>query len=233
MKTTQALVLLAAITVSLSAVAPAAAQGTIEKAAPKGFSIPQIDLNDREDLQTIVTKHDVTYMGHPSSVLLDDGKTMVMVYLDSHERGNLMWRRSEDAGKTWTEDLPLPEGWSGTITIDGKEHARFLEIPIMYKIDGPDGVQRIVLYTAGRDMHPARYAVSEDGGRTWSKLKPIMAGGETIDVSIVLFSDMIRLKDGTYLFTYQEPNKVFTTTSKDGITFTKPKLAATYPGAYL
>ena len=233
MKTTQALVLLASITVSLSAVAPAAAQGKFEKAAHKGFSIPQIDLNDREDLQTIVTKHDVTYMGHPSSVLLDDGKTMVMVYLDKHGRGNLMWRRSEDAGKTWTEDLPLPEGWSGTITIDGKEHPQFLEVPIMYKIDGPDGVQRIVLYTSGRDIHPARYAVSEDGGRTWSKLKPIMAGGETIDVSIVLFSDMIRLKDGTYLFTYHEPDKVFTTTSKDGITFTKPKLVATYPGAYL
>ncbi len=203
------------------------------KAAHKGFSIPQIDLTDRTDLQTVISKHPVTYMGHPSSVLLDDHKTMVMVYLDKHGRGNLMWRRSTDAGKTWSEDLPLPEGWGGKLMIDGVEHAQFLEVPIIYKVDGPDGVQRIVLYTSGRDIHPARYAVSEDGGQTWSKLKPILAGGETIDVSIVLFSDMTKLKNGRYLFTYHEPGRVFTTSSADGITFDKPKLAVTYPGAFL
>lgn len=202
------------------------------KAEHRGFSIPQIDLNDREDLQTVITKDPKVYMGHPSSVLLDDGKTMVMVYLDNHGRGKLMWRRSEDAGKTWSEDLPLPKGWDEPVVVDGKTYSPFLEVPIMYLIDGPDGVQRIVLYTAGRSIYPARYAVSEDGGKTWSGLKPIMAGGKPIMNSIVLFSDMTKLKDGRYLFTYHEPGRVFTATSRDGITFDTPKLAATIDGGF-
>jgi hypothetical protein len=202
------------------------------KAEHRGFSIPQIDLNEREDLQTVIAKDAKVYMGHPSSVLLDDGKTMVMVYLDSHGRGNLMWRRSEDAGKTWSEDLPLPEGWDESVIVGEKAYNPFLEVPILYKVDGPDGVQRIVLYTSGRNVHPARYAVSEDGGLSWSGLRPIDAGGEPIMNSIVLFSDMTKLKDGRYLFTYHEPGRVFTVTSADGITFDKPKLAATMEGGF-
>jgi len=222
------------LSLTLASIVPAQETKTpFAKAASRGFSIPQIDLNDRTDLQSVISKHDVTYMGHPSSVLLDDNKTMIMAYLDKHGRGNIMWRRSEDAGRTWSEDLPLPDGWGGTLTIEGVDHAQFLEVPIMYKIDGPDGVQRIVMYTSGRDIYPARYTVSEDGGESWSKLKPILAGGETIDLSIVLFSDMTKLANGRYLFTYHEPGKVFTTTSADGITFDKPKLAATYPEAFL
>ncbi len=140
--------------------------GKYSRAEHRGFSIPQIDLNDREDLQTIVSEHSKTYMGHPSSVLLNDGKTMIMMYLDRHGRGNLMWRRSENGGRNWSKDLPLPEGWDEPVIIGGKKHPPFLEIPILYNIDALDGKQRICMYTSGRDFYPARYAVSDDGGTT-------------------------------------------------------------------
>jgi len=146
----------------------------------RGFSIPQIDLNDRADLQIVISKDPKIYMGHPSSVLLDDGKTMVMMYLNQHGRGKLMWQRSEDGGKTWSKRLPLPEGWDKAVVIDGKEHPPFLEVPILYKVTDAKGTQRIVLYTAGRSAYPARHAVSEDGGRTWSKLTPILFGGKEL-----------------------------------------------------
>ncbi|MEM8955154.1 MAG: sialidase family protein [Verrucomicrobiota bacterium] len=203
------------------------------KAAYRGFMIPQIDLSDQSDFQVEIARDPDVYMGHPSSVLLDDGRTVLIFYLNQHGKGRLMWRRSTDGGKTWSEDLPLPEGWDEPVVVDGESHEPFLEIPIVYKIDGRDGVQRLVLYTAGRDFYPARYAVSEDDGESWSRLEPILAGGEPVRHSIVLFSDMIQLKDGRYLFTYHEPGKVFTVTSADGVTFDKPKLAAAYDGAFL
>ena len=207
-------------------------KGSFARAEHHGFSIPQIDLNDQTGWQTVVSKQPDIYMGHPTSVLLDDGKTMIMMYLDKHGKGNLMWRRSKDAGKTWSEDLPLPEGWDEAVVIDDKSFPAWYEVPTLYKVEGPDGVQRLIVYTSGRSAFPARYAVSEDQGKTWSKLKDIVAGGAPIQPSVVLFSDMIRLTDGRYRFTYHEPGRVYTVTTNDGMIFDKPVLAATIDGGF-
>jgi len=198
----------------------------------RGFSIPQIDLNDRTDLQVVISKDPRVYMGHPSSVLLDDGKTMVMMYLDRHGRGRLMWRRSEDGGKTWSEHLPLPDGWDEPVVVNGKTHPPFLEVPILYKVTDPEGTQRVVLYTAGRDIRPARHAVSKDGGKTWSRLKPILFGGKELMNTIVFMSDLIRLKDGSYLGTWHYRGTTFVATTREGLSFSAPRVAATYPDAF-
>jgi len=198
----------------------------------RGFSIPQIDLNKRTDLQIVISKDPKIYMGHPSSVLLDDGKTMVMMYLNQHGRGKMMWQRSTDGGKTWSKRLPLPEGWDKPVVINGKEHPPFLEVPILYKVTDPKGKQRIVLYTAGRDNYPARHAVSEDGGKTWSKAKPILFGGKELYKTIVFLSDLIRLKDGSYLGTWHYRGTTFVATTQDGLSFSKPRIAAVYPKAF-
>lgn len=199
-----------------------------------GFTIPQIDLDERADLQVAVCRDPDKYLGHPSSVLLDDGKTMVIMYLDRHGRGNLMWQRSEDAGVTWSERLPLPDGWDEKLTIEGKDHPQFLEVPILYKINGKDGRQRIMVYTAGRYIYPARYAVSEDDGVTWSPLRPILFGGKELTASIVLFSDMLRLKSEAYLATWHGPKgQVKVAETSDGITFGEVRPAVSHPEAFL
>ena len=197
----------------------------------RGFSIPQIDLNDRTDLQIVISKDPKIYMGHPSSVLLDDGKTIVMMYLDHHGRGRLMWRRSTDGGKTWSKHLPLPDGWDSPVVIKGKKYSPFLEVPILYKVTDPKGKQRIVLYTAGRGSYPARCAVSEDGGKTWSRLKPILFGGKELLNSIVFMADLIRLKDGSYMGTWHDRVGAYVATTSDGLSFSKPRVAARYPKA--
>ncbi|MBT3198315.1 MAG: exo-alpha-sialidase [Phycisphaerales bacterium] len=198
----------------------------------KGFSIPQIDLNDRADLQIVISKDPKIYMGHPSSVLLDDGKTIVMMYLNQHGRGRLMWRRSVDAGKTWSKHLPLPEGWDEPVVIKGKKYSPFLEVPILYKVTDAKGKQRIVLYTAGRNIYPARYAVSVDGGKTWSRLKPILFGGKELQNTIVFLSDLIRLKNGSYMGTWHYKGITYVATTSDGLSFSEPRIAAQYPKAF-
>jgi hypothetical protein len=201
-----------------------------------GFTIPQIDLDDRKDLQVEICPEPKRYMGHPSSVLLDDGKTMVIAYLDHHGYGQISWQRSEDAGKTWSERLPLPAGWDETVVTDARGKLAWLEVPIMYKIDGADGKQRICIYTAGgsAQTYPARYAVSEDGARTWSRLQPIPFANGPVERSAVLFSDMIRLKDGSYMATWETlKGTLLKAITRDGIHFSKPETLATYNKAFL
>jgi hypothetical protein len=198
-----------------------------------GFTIPQIDLNDREEIQVVVCRDPKVYTGHPSSVLLDDGRTMLIVYLDRHGRGRINWQRSKDGGKTWSKRLPLPKGWDEPVVVGGKKHDPWLEVPIMYKINGADGKQRVCVYTAGRGIGPARYAVSDDRGKTWSGLKAIMAGGKPIENTVVLFSDMIRLKDGSYMATWHGPRGQVKAATQDGIRFSEPRLIATHNRAFL
>ena len=221
------------VAVTVFATHAAAAMKPYEGELSTGFTIPQIDLNDRQDMQIVVCKDPKVYMGHPSSVLLDDGKTMVIAYLDRHGRGRISWQRSTDAGKTWSERLPLPDGWDEKVVVGGKEHSPWLEVPIMYKLH-VNGKQRICIYTSGRSILPGRYAVSDDLGNTWSALKPIPAGEGHIESSIVLFSDMIQLKDGRYMATWHGPRgQVKMATTRDGIHFSAPKIIATHPRAFL
>ena len=47
-------------------------------------SVKLIDLNDETDRQVIVDRQPGKYLGHPSTVLLEDGQTMLIVYPEGH-----------------------------------------------------------------------------------------------------------------------------------------------------
>ena len=203
----------------------------------RGFTIPQVDLNDRKDLQTVITPSNGKYWGHPSSVLLEDGKTLVMMYLDGHARAQLYWKKSFDGGRTWTDHLPVPEGWNDIP--DGRKTA-FMEVPILYRMTDPAGKERIQMFTG---VPSIRRAYSEDGGKTWSKLELL----KNKDLgAIVVFADMLRLKDGSYMGTIHDSGRfmkgkyahkwfsVFTMKSRDGgMTWDDPVKIATHPKGHL
>lgn len=201
------------------------------------FTIPQIDLNDRYDLQDVVARDTTEYYGHPSSVLLEDGKTMTMMYLNGHAYGEPRWQRSYDGGQSWSGHLPLPEQWFQVPEIDDpgiRRKTPFSEIPTLYRFPSIPGVDRVCMYT-GR--YPSRYALSEDGGATWSELRPLLFGGEQIAHAVVLFSDMIPLQDGTYLGTFHkwvgDKLVVFKASTSDGLSFSKPEPMASHDEAIL
>ena len=118
-----------------------------------------IDLSDRKENQIIVDKEDGTYIGHPTTVLLDDGQTIYTVYPKGHGIGQLVMKRSDDAGLTWSERLDVPESFSTS-----------LECPTIYKLKDKDNVERLFIFTG---KYPIRSSVSEDNGKTWSEFKPI------------------------------------------------------------
>ena len=47
---------------------------------PKGYSIPIVDVSGETHRQVVVDKEAGQYLGHPTTVLLEDGKTMITVY---------------------------------------------------------------------------------------------------------------------------------------------------------
>lgn len=196
-------------------------------APARGFSIPQIDLSGETERQVIVDREPGQYLGHPTTVLLEDGKTILAVYPKGHGRGAIVMKRSTDGGLTWSERLPVPENW-----------ATSREVPTIYRVVGPDGKRRLILFSG---LYPIRMSVSEDDGWTWTPLEPIGNFG-----GIVAMSDVVRVKNGDYLAFFHDDGRfidgsgkaskfvVYKTRSKDGgLTWSAPEVVVTHPTAHL
>ena len=79
---------------------------------PKGYFIPIIDLADQKFRQIIVDREEGQYLGHPTTVLLEDDKTIITVYPKGHGKGAIVMKKSIDGGLTWSDRLLVPENWS-------------------------------------------------------------------------------------------------------------------------
>jgi len=196
-------------------------------AQPRGYTLPTRDLAHDTHRQVVVDREPGQYLGHPTTVLLDDGKTMLIVYPKGHGRGAIVMKKSVDGGLTWTDRLPVPENW-----------ATSLEVPTLYPTEGPDGKQRLILFSG---LYPIRLAHSEDNGETWTPLEPIGDFG-----GIVAMADCVRLTDGRYLAFFHDDGRflhgagkvgvfqVFKTVSSDGgLTWSAPEVVVEHPKAHL
>jgi hypothetical protein len=162
----------------------------------RGYQIPVVDLDQDTARQTIVDREEGQYLGHPTTVLLEDGQTILTVYPKGHGRGAIVMKRSTDGGRTWSERLPVPESW-----------ATSLEVPTIHRVVDPQGKKRLIVWSG---LYPARLAVSEDDGATWSELKPVGDWG-----GIVVMGSVVELKDGPgrYLALFHDDGRFLT---KDG-----------------
>lgn len=140
--------------------------------------IAHIDLTDQTERQVVVDRQAGQYLGHPTTVLLEDQKTMLCVYPKGHGKGGIVYKRSSDAGKTWSQRLPTPESWSTS-----------QEVPTLHRVVEADGRKRIIMFSG---LYPARLAVTEDDGQTWSELEKIGDWG-----GIVVMGCVFELNTGT------------------------------------
>ena len=113
-----------------------------------------IDLAHDTERQVLVDKEEGQYLGHPTTVLLEDNRTIVTVYPKGHGRGAIVMKRSSDGGLTWSERLPTPDNWSTS-----------QEVPTIYRVVDTVGTRRLVMFSG---LYPIRMAQSADGGDTWS-----------------------------------------------------------------
>jgi len=182
-----------------------------------GFDLPIVDLDARSEMQVQVDKEKGQYLGHPTTHLLDDGKSILCVYPKGHGRGPIVYKKSFDGGKTWSKRLATPKSWDTS-----------KEVPTLYPVVDASGEKRIIMFSGGQDhnLSPVRMAVSEDDGGSWSELKEI---GKF--PGIVAMADCIALKEaGHYLATLhiRGPKKTMilqTVKSSDGgLSWSEPKV---------
>jgi hypothetical protein len=163
----------------------------------KPFSIPVIDLDTHTKRQVIIDREAGQYLGHPTTCLLEDGKTMLCVYPKGHGKGQIIYKRSTDGGVSWSKRLPTPKSWSTS-----------REVPTLHRVIGPDGTKRIIMWSG---LYPARLAVSEDDGETWSELNKAGDWG-----GIVVMGALVDLKTakGHYMALFHDDGRFFTAKSK-------------------
>ncbi len=136
------------------------------------FSIPVIDLNGQKERQFLVDREAGQYLGHPTTLLLEDGKTILCVYPKGHGRGPIILKRSDDGGRSWSDRLPTPKNWETS-----------LETPTIHRMVDAKAKRRVILFSG---LNPARMAISEDDGRNWSELKAIGDWGGIVTMSSVV-----------------------------------------------
>ncbi len=157
------------------------------------FSIPLIDLTNDSTRQVIVDKEEGQYLGHPTTVLLEDNKTIYCVYPKGHGRGAIVMKRSDNAGLTWSERLLTPKSWETS-----------KEVPTIYRVIDPEGIKRLIMFSG---LYPIRMAVSEDDGKSWSELEPIGDFGGIVAMGCLI---PLRTGKGHYMALFHDDHRFFT-----------------------
>lgn len=156
----------------------------------RAADLPWVDLAGDSARRVVVDREPGQYLGHPSTVLLEDGRTILCVYPKGHGKGAIQLKRSTDAGLTWSERLPVPENW-----------ATSQETPTIHRVVDAAGKKRLIVWSG---MFPARLAVSEDDGATWSPLKPAGDWGGIVVMGSV---EAVRNQPGHYLAWFHDDGR--------------------------
>jgi photosystem II stability/assembly factor-like uncharacterized protein len=188
---------------------------------PTPESLPLVDLSGDTARQVVIAQGtESIYQGHPTTVLMPDGKTLFAVWSINHGGPAGPMARSEDGGKTWTRiDDQLPPGY-----------AKHRNCPSIYRMVDKAGKERLWVFSA----HPLMpRIVSEDGGKTWAEMPALGFP------CVMTFSSVVRLHDGRYLGLYHRgpdgkdkpPLEVLQTTTADGgVTWSEPQIVAKVEG---
>lgn len=200
--------------------------GTTARAEEKP-DLPVIDLSQETNRHVVIAAGtESTYQGHPTTLLMPDGKTIYCVWCINHGGAAGPMARSQDGGLTWSRlDDQLPPGFS-----------THQNCPSIYRIIDPQDKARLWVFSAhlGKRGGPGMPSImSEDDGTTWKEMPPLGFP------NVMTFSSLVRLKDGRTLGLYHKgpggqdkvPLEVLQTITADGgFTWSEPKVVAAVEG---
>jgi len=188
--------------------------------------LPIVDISMETDRQVVVAHGtEEIYQGHPTTLLMPDGKTIFCVWTIDHGGYCGPMARSDDGGRTWTriDDL-LPAGFQ-----------RHKNCPSICRLVDPSGKERLWVFAAQPNMPRI---VSADGGASWREMPPLGLP------CVMTFSSVVRLRNGHYLGMYHrrmdavagESDRsvplvvVQTETADGGVTWCAPRVVAAVDG---
>jgi len=196
-----------------------------------------VDWADETHRQVVVDREPGQYLGHPTTVLLSDQRSILTVYPKGHGAGPVVMKRSGDGGLTWSERLPTPASW-----------ATSMETPTVFPVDLADGRRQLIMFSG---LYPVRIARSEDEGETWTELEPIGHFGGVVAMSSV---ERLRSLDGELMALFHDDGRFFrrptsryeripgfepefkvykTISLDDGLTWSEPEVIAEHAEAHL
>ncbi|MEK6701039.1 MAG: sialidase family protein [Planctomycetota bacterium] len=169
--------------------------------------IQRLDLAADRSRQVVVDRESGQYLGHVSTVLLEDGKTILAVYPKGHGAGEIVLQRSTDGGLTWSNRLlPTPVSWTTS-----------KECPSIHRLADAAGNKRLLVWSG---LFPSRFSISEDDGHSWTQLTDAGIGPDAWG-GVVVMSSMEALKDpGSYLAWFHDDGRFFKAVGKVTPTFT-------------
>lgn len=201
---------------SIAATSQAADVG-INSLRVESEDLPVVDISQQTQRHVIVAAGtEQVYQGHPTTLLMPDGKTMFCVWSQGHGGPAGPMARSDDAGLTWERlDDQLPPGF--------KTHRN---CPSIYRMVDSQGKERLWVFSAQPRMPRI---VSEDGGKTWKEMEPLSFE------CVMTFSSVVRLKDGSYLGLYHRQagsalQVLQTRTTDGGLSWSEPRVVAEVEG---
>ena len=188
-------------------------------------NLPWADISGQKERQVeVAAGTPELYNGHPTTVLLDDGVTMVCAWSDGHGGKAAFIGFSYDGGLTW-QVKNAPKEWKGLVNC-----------PSLYRLTDKRGKERLFVFaqvSGDKTYRNMGYSVSEDGGQTWSGVKVLDKP------CIMAFTSIIRLDNGDYLGMYHRgtsdqdraPLKIWQAVSHDGgLSWDESSLVGEVPG---
>jgi len=134
------------------------------------ISIPIIDISDQTERHVIIAQGTETaWQGHPTTLLMPDGKTIYCVWQgrrnSSREHGGPVGylKRSNDGGQTWSNYIQVPTNWLEI----GRGH------PTIHRLVDPEGTARLFIFCRDANRSTFLQAMSLDEGETWTEMRPI------------------------------------------------------------
>lgn len=164
------------------------------------YKIPLIDLSVKPQnipdnlgylFEYSVVDDSAAYLGHPDSVLLNNGDILTF-YPKGHGKGAILSKISDDGGVTYNKTIEnQPASWE-----------KSLETPTVYRLQFKNGDEKLILVSANSKWPgmstPGGFnsSISLDEGKTWTEFKRFWDNDSEMPlVPIVAMASLTRLKE--------------------------------------